>query len=610
MNDFDPVGRLIDGAEAESGPESPAPRGRGGRKFGAGDVPSLPDECPVEPLGVEGGTYFYLDSLRQLRPIAARDHSRLNLMALWGDQTQQLYEAWPRSTKEGVVTGWKPEECAEALMRAAAERGVWSPQERVRGAGAWVGADGELLLHCGDAIWQGPPPAGEFAGWGTKLGGGVWHQPGLIEGLVYPAGPAGPRPDFGGAGRPSDPEEEGVADPSAAEILALLQSWHWRRKDLDARLALGWIAAAMLSGALKWRPLVWVTGGAGTGKSTLHELVRGLLGGALLAASDATPAGIWQKLGYNALPVELDELESEEDSRRSDALLKLARQACSGGVVLRGGAEHTGREFIARSCFLFSSILVPPMMPQDRSRMAILELEPLARGGKPPLLSPAHLRALGARLKARLALAWADLPATLEAYRAALMQVGHGARGADQFGALLACSALLLRGGAALDGDQVAADAAALSPAALAASDGDDLADEELMLQHLMSTIVDPWRGGERRSLGHWVAQAIDAPRANLAGEVDPAVRSIQAYGLRLEWLDGRQWLAIANGHRGLAEIFRDTRWKSGAGTKGVWAQAARRLPGARPSAKPLYFDGAVSRAVLIPVDVLRMGAE
>ena len=32
---------------------------------------------------------------------------------------------------------------------------------------------------------------------------------------------------------------------------------------------LGWLAAGKLGGALDWRPLIWVTGGSNTGKSTL-----------------------------------------------------------------------------------------------------------------------------------------------------------------------------------------------------------------------------------------------------------------------------------------------------------------------------------------------------
>src|SRR5262245_29598109 len=41
------------------------------------------DDCPVEPLGVSGSDYHYLDALRQHRVLSASDHGRLGLMALF-----------------------------------------------------------------------------------------------------------------------------------------------------------------------------------------------------------------------------------------------------------------------------------------------------------------------------------------------------------------------------------------------------------------------------------------------------------------------------------------------------------------------------------------------
>ena len=115
----------------------------------------------------------------------------------------------------------------------------------------------------------------------------------------------------------------------------------------------------MLGGALEWRPMVWVAGDKGTGKSTLQKVVKGVFGrGGLIPAVDASAAGLWQSLGHSSLPVALDEVESEEDNRRNNNLLKLARVAASGGQMLRGGSDHKQASFTVRSCFLFSSILI------------------------------------------------------------------------------------------------------------------------------------------------------------------------------------------------------------------------------------------------------------
>jgi hypothetical protein len=110
-----------------------------------------------------------------------------------------------------------------------------------------------------------------------------------------------------------------------------------------------------------------------------------------------------QLLGQQSLPVAIDEAEADEDNRKMLALIKLARQAASGGRIFRGGQDHQGHEFIARSCFLFSSIYVPPLPSAGQEPHGVLELGPLPTGGR----EPKHLdRPSFARPALRSADAW------------------------------------------------------------------------------------------------------------------------------------------------------------------------------------------------------------
>jgi hypothetical protein len=102
---------------------------------------------------------------------------------------------------------------------------------------------------------------------------------------------------------------------------------------------------------------------------------------------------------------------------------------------------------VARSCFYFTSILMPAMLAQDRNRMAILELKPIPRGAREPMLERAKIVELGAQLRRRVIDQWERFDATLAAYRRALAGVGHSGRSADQFGTLLAFADLLLYDG-------------------------------------------------------------------------------------------------------------------------------------------------------------------
>jgi hypothetical protein len=171
---------------------------------------------------------------------------------VFGGRADLLIEHFPQSGGAGKGPGWSPKDAAGAMMRACADRGVWSPSGRVRGRGAWTDEDGGLVLHCGDAI----------------LFRDEWRRPGEIEGPVYPSDLTIPRPL----------EEDWREAPAFEQLRDLLASWRWLRDHLDVYLLAGWVCAAMFGGALDWRPLVWITGDVGTGKSTLYEAMRLVMG--------------------------------------------------------------------------------------------------------------------------------------------------------------------------------------------------------------------------------------------------------------------------------------------------------------------------------------------
>lgn len=541
----------------------------------------LPEGCPIEPLGVKDGTFILLDASRQLRQSKNRDCSALEIIGYVGSHVKWLYGAFPgRVDKSGEVTAFDSRVAAEWIIGECAKRGPIDLHDKLRGAGAWRGDDGELILHLGDRIWVGGVGGG-LVGYGE----GATMPPGRIGTYVYPA--AAPQP------YPSTAPASASAYGAGPQILKLLEMWPWKRSQIAPRLMLGWIGAAILGGALSWRPLVWVTGGRGTGKSTLQEILKSVFGGGLLIASDASAAALWQLLGQSTLPVVIDEAESEEDGRQLDRVVKLARMAASGSLILRGGADHQATKFQARSAFMFASILVPPLSPQDRSRIAMLELGELGRR-KPLDIQPAVLRELGAQLRRRLADAWPRFHDVLNAYKAALQEAGHTVRGADQYGTLLALADVIVtdaefdRDAAAELIDHLQFDLSEWS---------DDEADEAQCLGHLMTSIVDMYRQGERKTVGEYIQEAFHGNQ----GFADEAQRILGTYGLRTVLEDDGAFLAVATRHRGLANLFKDTHWKGKAGSGGVWPQALIRLPGARRAGKTLRFGASTAKATLIP---------
>lgn len=580
----------------------------------------LPDDCPVIPLGTIGGVYFYLDELNQLREVKAKEHEKGTIESLFGRKPRLCDLIWPRygakkdpETGEPVITGWRPEQAARALRAACARRGVWSPSGKARGAGAHRGEAGELILHCGDMVWLGE------AG---RARDGEWAKPGLIGDLVFPAFDRTPRPAV-----------EYASTDAGHKLLGLLGTWNWVRGSqgpgdpgVDAMLLLGWIAGAMVCGALEWRPAAWITGGRGTGKSTLQKLIKLLLRDGLVEAANVTEAWVRQTLKLRTLPIAIDELEADEDGRRVKAIVDLARLASSGARMGRGSADHSAQDFTMKSSFLFSSILVPPLTPADRSRLAMLELEPL-RGDAAPKLDPDEIGRLGRAVLRRMVDQWERLDETIGMYKEWLAGAGHDARMQDQFGTLLGCADCLLYDDLPIP-DQLAAWARRLDAASLAEK-AEDESEGELCAHFLATSQLQAVGGAEPEPMSMWIERALGRPRA---GKTDMeaeswapgAQRRLEMNGLRLVWSwlteDGTRkvkqyaagnrappgpvYVAVANSHEGLARLLRDTRWKGG-----VWQQALARLDGAvkRGTGKPPWstkvtIAGRPEWATLVPI--------
>lgn len=578
-------------------PDDGAPRGPRRRKSDG-----LPFDCPVIPIGRNNDTFYYLDALGQFRELGPRDHAQLGLKALFTPAIHKLREYWPRYGADKQINGWRPEQAADELMNACGRRGIWMPQDRLRGPGAWLGDDGELVLHCGDALWIGAVPSGGLSGYYS----GEIGEPGLRDRYVYPAGAARQRPWDDGLAKG---ESAGIA------LLDLLKTWNWKRGEIDARLLLGWHVAGRFGGALAWRPVSWVTGGHGTGKSTLLTVLEYLAGAdGLLKSGDITEAAIRQTVGHSTLPVLLDEMESSEDNRKLLAIIKLARNAAGGTMSARGGQSHQASQFTVRSCFLFSSIVVPPLTRQDRSRIAILELGPMRAKPGASRFTPDRrwLGEIGRKIQRTVIDQWHRFEPTFEIYRNALRDVGHDERGADVFGTLLTMADLAMHP-AAGKADDAAGDlreaAAGLVDQLTAESIaewGDDAPDEVQFLNRLMSSPMDAWASGRKETVGSWVARAAGLDRGHDEGDANKHLKQIGLAVIRHDNDDGRgetDWLAIANAADGLARLMLGTHWATASGATAPWVQAAGKLPGACKLPKPLYFAGFNSRATLVPVE-------
>lgn len=557
------------------------------RKARDDDMPydtSFPEGCPVEPLGINGDDVYFLDQKRQFRTLKAEKLNRGTIMSLFGEMDDLKYTYWPRRSKptedgEFKVIGWRPEQAADCLYSQAARKGVWNIAERVRDCGMWRDSKNKIVVHCGDILYHD----------------GKTYAPGVIGNHVYPA---------------SSPLMHPVAEKTDTKVgqklVDILKTWNWRRPEVDPYLLAGWIVAGFVGGALGWRPLVWITGDKATGKSTLHEMIADIFGpSGMIASSDTTAAGISQRVGNSAKPVAVDELEADADNKKAQQVISLARLASSGALKLRGGSDHTGSSFMVRNCFMFSSILIPPLKSQDRSRMAILELDALMKDSKPPVISTEQLNEIGRKIIARIIQQWDRFDYAIGEWKDQMMRSGHGGRGADQFGTLLACLDILLFDEPA-DAEFMAKWSNLMDRKTLSESEEDE-ADHERCIKWLLTSYLDLFRSGERKTVASWILTASGKDKIyNTELDISAAKRSLGNIGITIctpKKSGGKICLCVANDHNGLSALFRDSHWKGESGTNGVWVQALRRMSGAFSDQQ--RFNGIKLRCTSVPLEGL-----
>jgi hypothetical protein len=579
-----------------------------------GSNPFVGDRDPFVALGNLPGTgVAFLDSHDALQQVTARDLSRNNLQRFFSAQPLWLVRTFPRPKKgqnSDEADSFAANLACDRILNACGHEGPWDPKQRLRGRGAWLGEDNDLILHCGDKLWVN----------------GRMEAAGRRGERIYPKGPPLMRPH-----RDAQPAYGGPGE----QLFGILDKWRWKQPELDQRLMLGWIGAALIGGALQWRPSVWVTGLRGSGKSMLVDmLVCSLFDNkrSLLFSTNTTPAGLWQMLAYDSIPIILDESEPDIDRRRLNALVEMMRISFGGGDVQRGSSEGTAHQYPVRSSFLFSSINVPDLKPQDRSRCAVLELQPLVPG-EALMIAYSEMPALGRALLRRMVDHWARLPDVLEAFREELIKRGWDGRGADTFGTLLACANILLSDECYPEHD-LEGECGAELEATLQLHRQEELPDHGHMINHLRGAFADPWRGGERRPLGELVRQAAGFPvtESGAQGELEvaePAPRSeaqaqviaerdsgcidanrtLMAYGMKVmgetdratgQW---RRYVAVANQSSALNELLRGTHWAGQSGAAGMWRRILSRVPGAQASTAAVYFRDGNHRAVLVPLE-------
>ena len=289
-------------------------------------------------LGYNQGTYYYFPfKERQIVALSASSHSMQNLFRLDDlDNWMAKFGAGETSEKKVVMYA------TNALMQLAKHRGVFKEEDSVRGCGAWKD-DGRNVLHCGNVLYVDGVP--------TKF-----DQ--LKSEFTYIA-----------EKKLLEPADHPLSNREAYALREICEAVTWENK-LSGSLLAGWLVIAPICGALNFRPHVYITGEAESGKSTvLDRIIKPVLGKmSINADGGTTEPAIRQMMGYDARPLVYDEAEK---SPHMPAVIELARKASSGGIVKKFGQGMMKVRF----CAAFSAINPPINKTADESRISFMTIK-------------------------------------------------------------------------------------------------------------------------------------------------------------------------------------------------------------------------------------------
>ena len=547
--------------------------------------PEPANRLPFRPLGFDHGIYYYLPAAAcQVIPLTAAQHNKSNFLQL------APLEWWAQgfSNKKGDNIDW--DSAANAILGSCISQGVYDPS-RVRGRGAWTDAS-RVILHLGNRL--------------------------VIDGRSHPITKL-PR-DFKSfyfyenAKAIDGPGAETLSDDLAFKMRCIAERFRWETP-ASANMLLGWTVLAPVCGALDWRPHIWVTGGAGTGKTTiLKSFMKPLLGGMFEGATGGTTeAGLRGQLRSDAIPVVFDEFEQNEQTQKVmvQNVLSLARVASSeGGKIYKGTTSGGSNAFEIRSMFCVSSINVALFQKADLDRFCVLPLrkDHMAKDDwtkfEAEILDLATVEN-GRALIARTLQQIPTIKTNAKVIARALAQ-RFGQRFGDQHGTLLAGAwSLEPEGGGQLSLEMAKQwiDQMDWETREVDESDADEIKCRDAILQHLVDYSM-----GQKAQLGELVDCV--AKGMALRGVVyDELAQILGRWGLKVlrrgfdvipgtEEVCDRPYLAIAHNNRQLSTIFKDTQWANNA-----HRAALKRLPGATAS-KPMHFSGiGTHRATLVPLE-------
>lgn len=235
-------------------------------------------------------------------------------------------------------------------------------------------------------------------------------------------------------------EEDPVATKQEAqEYLDLINTWKYKRQEMDCLLSFGWDISAAFASVFTLSAHNSLTGRQGTGKTTRQTVSSNFLGPlCYFLDGRSTEPGIRQKVGSNAAALIID--EQEASNANSNKLVSFLRTAACGGDIAMGTTNQLGMDFKLKLSGCIGGIVAPDFAAADRSRFITLELLPKGEEVHPLLLDFNRQEKIGNKIRMLIIKRYADFNIVQKIVRGLMLQDNNNSRYADAYTPIISCA--------------------------------------------------------------------------------------------------------------------------------------------------------------------------
>jgi putative DNA primase/helicase len=331
----------------------------------------------------------------------------------------------------------------------------------------------------------------------------------------------------------------------------------------------GWCVLAPFGGALQWRPHVFLTGGSGTGKSTvMRMIVNKLLGDfSIKTFGKSTEAGIRRGISGDSIPVLIDEGEPKKERLGIDKtqnLIELARISSSEEQdysIMMAEGSHVA-DYKVRSCWMFTAVVPAIIKRADVTRFSTIELIQ-AYNGKTwhkfeEEIEKTITPEISEKLKSRVIKNYDTLSENIKTFKKAVSDVFENSRIGDQVGTLLAGAMFLksLKEYTIEEAKGIVIEADVKKSLDFLDYSYDEMKCFDFIMQFMLRDldnlpIISAINKYEAAIISHNREGALRIKRA------------LNPYGIDLRELDGKRYLFIMIGNTHIEEILKNTDFRN-----------------------------------------------